>query len=313
MVGLSDKRVTDGRIKPGALKSGDTVGVVAPAAAIEPEFLERGVNALAALGLRVKVSKHALSRNGILAGDDRERAGELAAYFADPEIKAIFAARGGYGSGRLLPILDFDAIARTPKIFVGFSDVTFLLNALVQRSRMVCFHGPMAGPAYGLSPRSLDHLIRLLKGETRVFEMDARDVVRPGVAEGEVIGGCLSVVVAMLGTPWVPDFRRKILFLEDTGEKAYRIDRMLVQLRQSGTFEQVAGIVFGGLPAPDGSYQERQLISQFIAEQTADLGCPVLCGLEAGHGTENLAIPFGRPAGLDSRTMKLSFAEAAVS
>ncbi len=305
--------VSYSRTKPAALRPGDTVGVVAPAAAIEPEFLERGVNALAALGFRVKVSKHALSRNGILAGGDRERAGELAAYFADPEVRAIFAARGGYGSGRLLPILDFAAIGRTPKIFVGFSDLTFLLNVLVECSRMVCFHGPMAGPAYGLSPRSLNHLIRLLSGETRAFEMAAREVVRPGVAEGELIGGCLSVVAAMLGTPWAPDFAGKLLFLEETGEKAYRIDRMLVQLRQSGALGKVAGIVFGGLAAPDGSDQERRLTSEFIAQQTADLGCPVLCGIEAGHTTENLAIPLGVPARLDSRTMKLSFAEAAVS
>lgn len=287
--------------------------MVAPAAAIEPEFLERGVNVLAGLGFRVKVSERALNRSGILAGDDRERAAELAAYFADPEVRAIFAARGGYGSGRLLPLLDFSALGRTPKIFVGFSDVTFLLNPLVERSEMICFHGPMVGPAYGPSPRSLDHLMRLLRGETVAFEMEAREVVRPGAAEGELIGGCLSVVVAMLGTPWAPDFAGKILFLEDTGEKAYRIDRMLVQLRQSGALGKVAGIVFGGLPAPDGSEQEHRLTVQFIAQQTANLDCPVLCGIEAGHGTENLAIPFGVRANLDSRAMRLVVGEAAVS
>ena len=298
-------------IKPAALRPGDTVGVVAPAAAIDAEFLERGVNALAARGFRVKVSAHALSRSGILAGSDRERAGEVAAFFADPQVKAIFAARGGYGSGRLLPILDFAAIARTPKIFVGFSDLSFLLNPLVDRAGLVCFHGPMAGPAYALSRRSFDHLVALLGGELENFALDAREVVRSGVAEGEVIGGCLSVIVAMLGTPWAPDFGGKILFLEETGEKAYRIDRMLVQLRQSGALSRVAGIVFGGLPAADGD-QERRLIGGFIAEQTAGLDCPVLCGIEAGHTTENLAIPFGLRARLDSRAMKLSFAESPV-
>src|ERR1700756_4677048 len=118
-------------IKPAALKSGDTVAVVAPAAAIEREHLERGVNVLASMGFRVKVSERALARSGILAGDDRERAGELQACFADPGVKAIFSARGGYGCGRLMPLLDFKAISRTPKVFVGFSDETFLLNALV--------------------------------------------------------------------------------------------------------------------------------------------------------------------------------------
>jgi muramoyltetrapeptide carboxypeptidase len=300
-------------IKPAALRPGDTIGVVAPAAAIDPQFLERGVNALSARGFRVKVSKHALDRAGILAGSDRERAGEVAAFFADPAVKAIFAARGGYGSGRLLPLLDFDAIARTPKIFVGFSDLSFLLNALVDRSRMVCFHGPLAGPAYGFSQRSFDHLIALIGGELPAFEMEAREAVRPGAAEGDLIGGCLSVVVATLGTPWAPDFSGRILFLEDTGEKAYRIDRMLVQLKQSGALAKLAGIVFGEMLASDGSDQERRLIAEFIAEQTADLDCPVLCGIEAGHTTENLAIPLGMRARLDSATMKLSFAEAPVT
>jgi muramoyltetrapeptide carboxypeptidase len=300
------------RIKPPALRPGDTVGVVAPAAAIEAEFLERGVNVLSGLGFRVKVSKHVLSRSGILAGDDRDRASELIAYFADPEVRAVFSTRGGYGSGRLLPLLDFEAIARSPKIFMGFSDLTFILNAMVERAQMVCFHGPMIGPSLGLSGRSLDHLMRLLRGDGGPVELEAREVVRPGLAEGEVLGGCLSVVVAMLGTPYAPNFDGKILFLEDTGEKAYRIDRMLVQLKQAGVFGRVAGIVFGGMPAPEGSEQERQLIKGFIAEETADLGCPVLAGIEAGHGTENLAFPFGLRASLDSRTLKLAFFEPAV-
>src|SRR5262249_7093182 len=129
-------------MKPRALKRGDTIGVVAPAAAIERERLERGGAALGNLGFRVTISSHPLDRAGILAGEDSVRASELAAFFADPEIDAIFAARGGYGCGRLLPLLDFAAIARTPKVFLGFSDASFLLNAMVGRAGMVCFHGP---------------------------------------------------------------------------------------------------------------------------------------------------------------------------
>ena len=233
-------------IKPNALKSGDTVAVVASAAAIERAHLERGVNVLASMGFRVKVSERALARSGILAGDDRERASELQEYFADPEVKAIFSARGGYGCGRLLPLLDFKAMADTPKIFVGFSDATFLLNALVDFAGMVSFHGPMVAMdfARGLSPRSLEHLQGLLSGRIDSFELEARETMHPGNAQGEVIGGCLSVVVAMIGTPFEPRFDGRILFLEDTGEKAYRIDRMLVQLRQSGALGRVAGIVF---------------------------------------------------------------------
>jgi muramoyltetrapeptide carboxypeptidase len=302
-------------IKPNALKSGDTVAVVASAAAIERAHLERGVNVLASMGFRVKVSERVLARSGILAGDDRERASELQEYFADPEVKAIFSARGGYGCGRLLPILDFNSMARTPKIFVGFSDATFLLNALVDFSGMVSFHGPMVAMdfAKGLSPRSLEHLQGLLSGKIDSFELEARETLHPGNAQGEVIGGCLSVVVAMIGTPYQPRFDGRILFLEDTGEKAYRIDRMLVQLRQSGALGRVAGIVFGAIRAIDRNEQETQLIARFAAEQTAGLGCPVLYGVEAGHGTENFTIPFGVFARIDSGARRIIFTEPAVT
>jgi muramoyltetrapeptide carboxypeptidase len=302
-------------IKPHALKSGDTVAVVASAAAIERAHLERGVNVLTSMGFRVKVSERVLARAGILAGDDRDRASELQEYFADPEVKAIFSARGGYGCGRLLPILDFKAMAATPKIFVGFSDATFLLNALVDFSGIVSFHGPMVAMdfAKGLSPRSFEHLQGLLNGKIDSFELDARETLHPGSAQGEVIGGCLSVVVAMIGTPYEPRFDGRILFLEDTGEKAYRIDRMLVQLRQSGALGRVAGIVFGAIRAIDGNEQETQLIARFAAEQTAGLGCPVLYGIEAGHGTENFTIPFGVVARIDSAARRIIFTEPAVT
>ncbi len=283
-------------VKPPALRPGDTVGVVAASATVEHEHLERGVGVLTALGYKVRVSKHALDRDAILAGTDRDRAEELTAYFADPEIRAVFGARGGYGCGRLLPLLDFAAFARTPKIFLGFSDATFLLNVIVEKSAMVCFHGPMVAMdfARGLTRRSLDHLVRLLSGETRSFELDA-------------------VVVAMLGTPYAPRFDGKILFLEDTGEKAYRIDRMLVQLRQAGVLDRVAGIVFGAIRPVDGSESERALIARFVAEQTADLRCPVLFGIDAGHGTENMTLPMGVRTMLDGARRRVLFMDAAVS
>ncbi len=302
-------------IKPPAVRPGDTVGVVASAAAVEREYLERGVSALAAIGYRVKVSQRALARDGILAGSDRERADELKSFFADPEVKAIFGARGGYGCGRLLPLLDFVALARIPKAFIGFSDATFILNALVARSRMVCFHGPMVAMdfAHGLTPRSLAHLRGLLSGELVGFTLEAREVVRPGAGAGELVGGCLSVVTAMLATQWVPDFTGRVLFLEDTGEKAYRIDRMLVQLRQAGVLERVAGIVFGAIRVPDNDEAEQRLTLEFIHQQTRGLRCPVLFGVEAGHGTENLTLPFGLIARIDGARGGMMVEERAVT
>jgi len=301
--------------KPPALRPGDTVGVVATSATVEPAYLERGVGVLTAMGYRVKVSDRALDRDGIFAGTDHDRARELNAFFVDRAIKAIFAARGGYGCGRLLPLIDFAAIARAPKIFLGFSDATFLLNALVECAGIVAFHGPMVAMdfANGLTRKSLDHLARLLSGETGEIEIEAREVVSPGVGEGELVGGCLSVVVAMLGTPFVPRFDGRILFLEATGEKAYRVDRMLVQLRQAGVFDRVAGVVFGAIRPFEGSEQERARIATFVAAQTAEVKGPVLFGIEAGHGTENLTLPFGVRARLDSTRRRLIIAEPAVS
>jgi muramoyltetrapeptide carboxypeptidase len=307
--------VSPSRTKPPALRPGDTVGVVNPGAAVEREHLERGIGVLTSMGFRVKVSARALARDGILAGVDRERADELAAAFADSEVRAIFCARGGYGCGRLLPLLDFEALAHTPKPFIGFSDETFLLNPLVQSAGMVAFHGPMLAMdlAHVLTERSREHLRRLLCGELATFHLDAREAVHPGVAEGELIGGCLSVVVAMLATPYAPDFAGRVLFLEDTGERAYRIDRMLVQLRQSGALGRVAAVVFGALRAIDGSEQETRLIARFVAEQTAGLGVPVIAGIEAGHGTENLAIPLGVRVRVDAASRRLEFVEPSVT
>jgi len=301
--------------KAPALRSGDTVGVVATSAAVERTYLERGVGALVAMGYRVKVSEHALDRAGILAGRDQDRARELNAFFADSSVKAIFGARGGYGCGRLLPLIDFAAIERAPKIFMGFSDATFLLNAMVERAGTVAFHGPMVAMdfAHALTPRSIDHLTRLLSGETRQFELEAREALRPGTSEGELIGGCLSVLVAMIGTPFAPKFDGRILFLEDTGEKAYRVDRMLVQLRQAGVFERVAGIVFGAIRPIEGNEAERVRIAEFVAEQTTGLEVPVLVGIEAGHGTENMTLPFGVRVRLESAERRLVITEPAVS
>lgn len=295
------------------MRPGDTVGVVATSAAVEREYLERGVGVLGAMGYRVKVSAHALDRAGIFAGSDRDRAHELNSFFADDDVRAIFGARGGYGCGRLLPLIDFPAIARSPKIFLGFSDATFLLNALVERAATVAFHGPMVAMdfANGLTARSSEHLVRLLGGETRHFELEAREALHPGSAEGPLIGGCLSVVVAMLATPFAPRCDGRILLLEDTGEKAYRVDRMLVQLRQSGVFERAAGVVFGAIRPVEGSALERARIAEFAAEQTAG-GCPVLFGIEAGHGTENLTLPLGMQARIDGARRRLVITGPAV-
>jgi muramoyltetrapeptide carboxypeptidase len=163
--------------------------------------------------------------------------------------------------------------------------------------------------ARGLSGAACAHLSQLLAGET--LSLEGTVTLRSGIAEGPLIGGCLSVVVAMIGTPWEPNFNGRILFLEDTGEKAYRVDRMLTQLRQTGALNRVAGIVFGAIHPHDGSKRERDLITDFIAEAVADLNCPVLTGIEAGHGTEHFTLPLGVNVRLDGANRRLVFTESA--
>jgi muramoyltetrapeptide carboxypeptidase len=313
---LSEDQMKGSPAKPLALKAGDTVGVVSAAAAVEQQSLERGLELIRSIGFRARVSKHVLDRDDILAGSDRQRAEELQAFFADPDIRAIFVARGGYGSGRILPLLDFEAIALTPKPFIGFSDLTFLLNPIVERARMVAFHGPMLAIDHQIEDRNrraFEHLGKMLLGKIGSFEMDAPDVIHPGSAEGELMGGCLSIVVAMLATPYAPNFDDKILFLEEVGERAYRIDRMLVQLRQSGALGRCAGIVFGAIRPYGNEENEARMIRRFVAEQTAELEIPVLFGIDAGHFTNNLTLPFGVRARIDSASRRMTILEAAVS
>ena len=301
--------------KPLALKAGDTVGVVSAAAAVEPQALERGLELLHSIGFRARVSRRVLDRDGILAGSDRQRAEELQAFFADPDIRAIFIARGGYGSGRILPLLDFEAIALTPKPLIGFSDLTFLLNPIVERARMVAFHGPMLAIDHQIEERnrrSFEHLRKLLVGEIKGFEMEAQHVIHPGSAEGELMGGCLSIVTAMLATRYAPNFDGRILFLEEVGERAYRIDRMLVQLRQSGALNRCAGVVFGAIRPYGGEENEARMILRFVTEQTSGLEIPVLFGIDAGHFTNNLALPFGVRARIDSALRRLTILESGV-
>jgi muramoyltetrapeptide carboxypeptidase len=316
---LSEDQIKGPPAKPPALKAGDTVGVISAAAAVEQQALERGLELIATIGFRTRVSKRVLDRDDILAGSDRQRADELQAFFADPDLRAIFVARGGYGSGRILPLLDFAALALTPKPFIGFSDLTFLLNPMVDRARMVAFHGPMLAIDHAIEQRNLksfEHLRKMLVGELTSFEMEAQHVISPGAArgsaEGELMGGCLSIVTAMLATPYAPNFDGKILFLEEVGERAYRIDRMLVQLRQSGAFDRCAGIVFGAIRPFGGEENEARMIQRFVAEQTYGLEIPVLFGIDAGHFTNNLTLPFGVRARIDSASKRLTILESAV-
>jgi len=290
--------------------------VVAPAGVVQEARLERGAQVLERWGLRVMLGDGIRARRGYLAGEDGIRRSDLQRMLDDPSIRGVFCARGGYGSQRVVPDLDFAPLARAPKAVVGYSDATALLAAIVDHG-VAAVHGPMVATdmARGLSARSEEHLRRLLTDPAYLWEAEFTDVIRPGRAVGRLVGGCLSVVTALLGTPWTPDTDGAILFLEDVGERPYRLDRLLTQLRQAGVLDRLAGLVFGTLmlcPVVDDVSP-----LDVVRACCADLPFPVAFGLPAGHqgdgpGIENLALPLGLPVALDTARARLVALEPAV-
>jgi muramoyltetrapeptide carboxypeptidase len=279
-------------LKPPLLRPGETVGVVAPAGATEAAAVTAGVEVLQNAGYRVRLGDSVFKRMGFLAGNDAERAADLMAMFADREVRAIVAARGGYGSGRILPFLDLDVVRRDPKIFVGYSDLTFLLSHFVQRAEMVTFHGPMV---MGLArhPDVSAGLLGLLTGDRGRWNIAAREIIQPGTVEGVIVGGCLSVVVATLGTPYEVETSGRVLFLEDVNEKPYRIDRMLTQLRQAGKLDTVSGVVFGEMPGCTAGPNEATTVNDVIRQAFASARYPVVMGLPTGHTEGAVTLPLG--------------------
>lgn len=306
--------VAIGLCKPPRLHHGDIIGVISPAAAVEKGKLRRGCDELERLGFVVKVGDHALDRYRFFAGTDSDRAREVTLMFKDPTVRAIFCSRAGYGSGRLLPFLDFSTLARYPKIFLGYSDVTLLLNTLVQKGGLVCFHGPVVAGEFanGFSPRSWAHLLGLLTTGRGEETIAFPTILRPGVAEGRLLGGCLSVLVAALGTPFALDTDGAILFIEDTGEKPYRIDRMLTQLKQAGKLDGLAGVIFGEMKSCFGDGNDPALLLSVITDVFSAYSYPIGFGLPAGHAGENLALPLGIQTRLDTERQHLAFLEPAV-
>ncbi len=290
--------------KPAPLRRGDVIGVVAPAGAVDEASLGAGIRVLEQAGFRVLLGTAVRTRWGFLAGTDRERAADLHQMFADPTVKAIIAARGGYGSGRLLPLLDMSAVQLHPKIFVGHSDLTFLLNHILERAGFVTFHGPMVA-GFPKHATGAEHLLTMLTGARVRWHEAARDVIQPGTAEGPLVGGCLSVIVATLGTPYAIETRGRLLFLEDVNEKPYRIDRMLTHLRQAGMLDNVAGVIFGEMSGCIATENERVSVRDVIAEAFADAPYPVAFGLPSGHGAGTLTLPLGIRARLAGERLTL--------
>jgi len=292
-------------IRPPALRTGNTIGIVAPASNIQTELLDDGCRELEAQGFKVAFRQDINSLNRYLAGDLGRRSDEFHQMMLDSGIHAVFCARGGYGSGHLLPKLDIDSILKQPKIFCGASDITMLLAAL-ENAGLVVFHGPMVATSIRQGPAGYnrDILNRLLvRGEAVSFPTDGCEVLRAGVAEGRLTGGCLSLVVSLLGTPWEVSTDDSILVLEDIACRPYQIDRMLTQMKQAGKFEQVRGFVFGEMLDCFQHEAQGYTMQDVISDVLGDLDAPILYNFPTGHAARpNVVVPFGVRAHLELRS-----------
>ena len=295
-------------IKPPRLRQGDTIGVVAPASPFDMDEFERGIKSIESMGFRAAVPEELFERSGFLAGDDSHRAHLVQRFFADPQLRGIISARGGYGSVRILSLLDFKKLRQAPKVFVGFSDISVLLNTLYARCGMVTFHGPMI-TALGKSGDTAKESLRVAISGDQPLVLAATDgtVLTPGRAVGVVAGGNLTSLCHLVGTPFTPYFGRNILFLEDVGEAPYRIDRMLVQMKIAGCFHGLKGVALGSF-VDCGDTAE---IHRIVSDMFQDTGVPILSGIPAGHGEENRSLPIGLEATLDTDAMELRYHEAA--
>jgi muramoyltetrapeptide carboxypeptidase len=301
--------------KPPALRKGDLIGVVAPAGAVKVNDLNAGIKRLEELGYRIIVGQSVYRTARYLAGRDAERAGDLMEMFANPDVRAIVAARGGYGTSRVIPLLDPDVISRSPKIVVGSSDVTLLLHYIQATCGFVPFHGPMVSPNFGKysSPATSDSFMRVLSATTPPGRVDVRGVttIKGGSGEGVLTGGCLSLVCQTIGTPYEIRTDGAIVFLEDINEPPYRIDRMLTYLRQLGKFDKARAVIFGLMPDCHPGPQESYRLHDVIRDVLGDLPGPILVDFPSGHGGTNVTLPFGVRAAVDGST--LSILEAPVS
>ncbi len=294
---------------PQALQPGNCIGLAAPASPVKREALLEGAAALEALGFRVHYTPRIFDAERYLAGSDAARAEELHAMFADPDIKAIFCGRGGYGSQRLIPHLDPDIIMAHPKLFLGYSDVTSLLLYFYQRCGLITLHGPaVAGDiTRDLAPEVKDQLMGIVSGNAETMQLPPSDltVVRPGSASGRLLGGCLSLFVCAIGTPFQPETRDTILFLEDRGERYYAIDRMLTYMKLAGVFEGVRGVVFGEIEPAPADRDRPYGVVDVVTDVLGDLDVPVLYGLQAGHCPQSLTLPFGTRAAIRDHQLVL--------
>lgn len=325
-IGFSNKELPyPNRKKAKRLKKGDTIGLISPGSFVSDEGLEKAITNLESLGFKVKLSKHIRAQRGYTAGTDAQRLEDLHEMFADDTIQGIWCVRGGYGCGRLLAQIDYKLIKKNPKVLIGYSDITALLQAIYSRTGLVCFHGPVGASTF--TDYTIEHLRNTLmtedkgtytialaksqqKNENTAYQTR---VIRPGRATGRLIGGNLSILASLEGTEFGLNVKDRLLFIEDIGEKPYRIDRMLTQLRQSCDLSQAAGIILGVFEDCEAGEDDLSLsLQETLEDRLADLDIPILYGFSFGHISDQCTLPIGVKATLDTTEQTLTLEEGTV-
>lgn len=302
------------KIKPKRLKKGDTIGLIAPGSPISEDQLLKALTTVELLGFKAFHTERILARNGYLAGPDHDRLADLHLMFQRPDIDGIWCIRGGYGCTRLLPNIDYKLIKKNPKVLLGYSDITALLQAIHRKTGLVCFHGPVG--ASEPSDYSIHNFRQMLMEHQMPFKIKNYaehkiSIIHPGQAEGELVGGNLTLLAAMAGTGYEICFKNKIVFLEDIGEKPYRIDRMLTQLRQAADLDAAAAILLGVFENCEGDEKSLSL-EETLKDRVGDLGIPVLYGMSFGHMDYQMTLPVGIRVKIDTDSPQLSLLETAI-
>ncbi|ODH02647.1 LD-carboxypeptidase [Nostoc sp. KVJ20] len=303
--------------KPPRLQVGDTVGLIAPAGIVDAKDIEAAQKSISQLGLKVKLGKHILDRYGYLAGKDSDRADDVNLMFSDRTIKAIIPMRGGWGCNRILPLLNYSLIRSHPKILIGYSDITTLLLAINARSQMITFHGPVATSTW--NQFTVDYFKRILLNAEAVTMQNLNpsevrvETIASGKARGKLVGGNLSVLSAMVGSPYLPSWKKSILFVEEIGEDVYRIDRMLTQLKTAGILNQITGFIFGQCTNCKLGDEPSFTLMQVLQQHILPLGIPAWYGSMIGHIKDKFTLPIGVEVEIDAELGTIRMLEAAVS
>lgn len=306
-------------LKPSALKPNGTIGLVSPASIVgDDEEYDKVVERIKQLGFNVKEGRHARAKYGYFAGTDKQRAQDLNTMFRDPEVDAIMPFRGGWGANRILDFIDYELIADNPKILVGYSDITSLLMAIYAQTGLVTFHGPVAksiwtyfttGQFQKVLGQAQPHTLERPTGD-EYKQYAPHATITQGSASGRLVGGNLTVLTAMIGSEYLPDWSGNILFLEDVGEDVYRIDRMLTQLKLSGVLDRLSGFIFGQCTGCDHSEERGFSLNEILHQHIKPLGIPAYAGALIGHIDDMQTLPVGLPVTMDAEKGRIAFEES---